>query len=687
MTATPRDDRRHERRTAPALAGWRRGWSFTPLDGKRPILPGWPSRPRETMEELTAWTRAGNVGLRTGKASGIVVVDVDLLDGETSYDAWKRAQQVGCVPTVTAVTGAGGLHLYYASPKNAVVANSAGKLAPHIDVRGEGGQVVFVGGTHPKTGAPYHWADHLSPDDIDVADLPASVLEALQATPAKAQPPRNRAAFAQDETDAMTPLERCKRYLATKPDAVSGEGGHAVTLNAACECFRFGLTEADAAEAMAWFNATKCRPPWTPKELEHKLADGRAKVLESGAFGVRLREARPDAGPLPSAVAATPCHEASSPVAALQGAPWLPCDTERWAAAPAPPVDWVFEDLLAQGELGLIAAAGGLGKTWLALLLGLSTATGRALLPAFRPTRPLKTLLLLGEDSELMLWRRFRAIPGVDAEPTLRRENFHVIAHHAEPLVAYSGGNPVRTPRWRWLKERIAGAGFQVILLDPLARWHSVDENSATAMTAVVQALETLTETGTVLVTHHVRKGDGKSDGGGLGSDAARGSSALRDGVRWQANLAEVTESEARAIGAQSVRGYVKLDLSKANNVARLPAPILFKRGPGGCLEQVDVVERSIETLARAIGDWVAQHPDKAIDPRDVRRRAGGAPPLAALVGDLRLRFGRRAARWENIQKALDHAVQAGTIVLKKGHRGQVLCPPPHSAPKCSNFQ
>ena len=57
--------------------GYERGWSFTPLNGKRPVLTAWQKRPRETLAEALAWVAKGNVGLRTGRTSGIIVIDVD----------------------------------------------------------------------------------------------------------------------------------------------------------------------------------------------------------------------------------------------------------------------------------------------------------------------------------------------------------------------------------------------------------------------------------------------------------------------------------------------------------------------------------------------------------------------------------------------------------------------------------
>src|SRR4051812_5396282 len=85
--------------------GYARGWSFTPLggpDGKLPQLKAWQSAPRETAEQAASWAAADNVGLRTGRASGVVVVDCDTEDVPLELP-----------PTVTVRTGRGRWHLYY----------------------------------------------------------------------------------------------------------------------------------------------------------------------------------------------------------------------------------------------------------------------------------------------------------------------------------------------------------------------------------------------------------------------------------------------------------------------------------------------------------------------------------------------------------------------------------------------
>jgi hypothetical protein len=150
--------------------GYDMGWSFTPLVGKRPTLEGWQKRPRETPEEALAWAVQGNVGLRTGRISGVVVIDVDPGADVSGLD----------LPgTVTALTGRpGAYHLYYLCAEP--LGNSSGKLGPHIDVRCDGGQVVFPGSVHPDTRALYTWAEGHEPWNVEIAALPDGIIERLR---------------------------------------------------------------------------------------------------------------------------------------------------------------------------------------------------------------------------------------------------------------------------------------------------------------------------------------------------------------------------------------------------------------------------------------------------------------------------------------------------------------------------
>lgn len=143
--------------------GYQLGWSFTPLSGKVPKLRAWPSLPREPLFLALKWARLGNIGLRTGGPSGIVVIDLD-----------ENADTSGLnLPDTVTVLTARGKHLYYRC--NRAVRNSCGKLGPHIDVRGDGGQVVFPGSVHPQTGSVYQWASWRAPGQVELAILPDGI--------------------------------------------------------------------------------------------------------------------------------------------------------------------------------------------------------------------------------------------------------------------------------------------------------------------------------------------------------------------------------------------------------------------------------------------------------------------------------------------------------------------------------
>lgn len=170
------------------------GWSFTPLAGKRPTLKGWQDRPHEALEDALAWAAKGNVGLRTGRISGTIIIDVDP-GGDVG--------PLNLPGTVTAMTGRpGAYHLYFQYPEG--VGNSSGRLGPHIDVRGDGGQVVYPGSIHPETALPYTWAEGREPWNVELAELPADVIERLRA----AAPPRRTKTKTTDtarpRTDATT---------------------------------------------------------------------------------------------------------------------------------------------------------------------------------------------------------------------------------------------------------------------------------------------------------------------------------------------------------------------------------------------------------------------------------------------------------------------------------------------------
>jgi RecA-family ATPase len=88
--------------------------------------------------------------------------------------------------------------------------------------------------------------------------------------------------------------------------------------------------------------------------------------------------------------------------------------------------------------------------------------------------------------------------------------------------------------------------GARLIIIDPLSRFHNLEENSNNQMSVLLGNLDHVsTRTGAaVLFVHHVNK-LAVREGAGDSQAASRGASALAEHVKWSANLAKMTEDEA----------------------------------------------------------------------------------------------------------------------------------------------
>lgn len=87
-----------------------------------------------------------------------------------------------------------------------------------------------------------------------------------------------------------TVVDRARKYLTRVPPAVSGQGGHNATFYAACVLvLGFGLDRSDALSLLHEWNAW-CNPPWSDRELEHKIDSATKQEGERNY----LRHAKPE---------------------------------------------------------------------------------------------------------------------------------------------------------------------------------------------------------------------------------------------------------------------------------------------------------------------------------------------------------------------------------------------------------
>jgi putative DNA primase/helicase len=161
--------------------------SECPSPGKHPVHDDWPNVASNDLDVVSQWWRPepkgiardwfpiANIGLVTGRDSGIFVLDVDTYaGGAQTLGAYERRN--GAMPeTRVHQTGRGGQHFFFKHPGFSV-RNSAKKvLGAGLDIRGENGFVVAPPSV--SLGGPYE----LNPvHDIAPAEAPEWLLKLLR---------------------------------------------------------------------------------------------------------------------------------------------------------------------------------------------------------------------------------------------------------------------------------------------------------------------------------------------------------------------------------------------------------------------------------------------------------------------------------------------------------------------------
>ena len=148
---------------------------------KRPLVE-WRPLQQEIVPDLTfeRWYGANgdyvkekNIGIITGNASGVVVIDLDIQRHESAAGWWQamqdRQQTAGELETVYQKTGGGGLQYFFKIPDGWSAPTCKTSLG--IDIRGQGGFAVIAPSLH-ESGKNYNWAENCGPHEIDVADCP-----------------------------------------------------------------------------------------------------------------------------------------------------------------------------------------------------------------------------------------------------------------------------------------------------------------------------------------------------------------------------------------------------------------------------------------------------------------------------------------------------------------------------------
>jgi len=233
----------------------------------------------ETISDWWERWPDANVAMRTLK---LIVLDCDVDKGGAQSLAELERVHGQLPPTIEASTGGGGRHFAFLHPGFPVL-NSASRIAPGLDVRGEHGYIIVAPSNHASGGC-YAWVAGRAPDEIDGAGAPAWLLSAIvprspskqRAQSARTTPEgeqrRCSSIYCRDEL-----FSAASRYVAKVEGVSDGRKNRAFGLASHVAAFvdQHGcrLNELDAFDIVSVWNL-KCPAPLDERELRYRIANG-----------------------------------------------------------------------------------------------------------------------------------------------------------------------------------------------------------------------------------------------------------------------------------------------------------------------------------------------------------------------------------------------------------------------------
>ena len=226
-----------------------RGLRVHPLrsGSKLPVWARWQERATTDPQIISnTWKQSpdAGIGIATGAASGVIVIDGDHRHGGDDTLASLEREHGEIPPTWRCLTP-GGLHLYIRHP-GGHVGNRVG-LWPGIDLRGDGGYVVAPP-TALADGRSYVWEVGNGPHGLAPIVAPTWLLDRIRpaAGPAVAHPPDFWRTLVSDGVDQ-----------GGRNHAVAQVAGHLLRR----------LDPYVALELVLAWNARRCRPPLSDYEV------------------------------------------------------------------------------------------------------------------------------------------------------------------------------------------------------------------------------------------------------------------------------------------------------------------------------------------------------------------------------------------------------------------------------------
>jgi hypothetical protein len=370
----------------------------------------------EIKKDWGRWPKA-NLGVATGADSGIFVMDIDTMeghgvDGLTSLAALEK-EHGALPPTLQGRTPSGGRHYVFKHPGNNIkIKNSASEVARGVDIRGDGG--MFLAPPSAKAdGGAYAWIN-----DEAIADAPQWLLDRIVEHPyvAPAKVPlvpdhdpefereiRVRSGMGVDPTWVYEPASR--EELQAALDVIPSDSEQ-IWFKVGCALYReLGDTGLDMylrwSAKSSKFNAAECREKWKHCAAYTGNTAGSIYFLadeHNPDWRQAIEDPEPEPEPEPE-----PKPEPNPKRDAVNRA----LSVQEWLARKLPPRDYLLGNVITSTSRMLLWAPTGIGKTMLAIALGMAMGHGNGFVH-WNGVRPVRVLYVDGEMPRELLQERLR---------------------------------------------------------------------------------------------------------------------------------------------------------------------------------------------------------------------------------------------------------------------------------------
>lgn len=396
---------------------------------------------KPTNEELKKWFQntSYNIGIVTGKVFGIAVVDLD------SEEALKFAEDNGFPETPIVVTGEG-YHLYYQYPADREVRNFQERDdLPRIDVRGDGGYVVAPPSIHPS-GHVYEWGQGQGLDDLSLAEFPSELLLIKHQSEKAPLKELNKGVPEGSRNDSLFTLANSHRRNGLSFD----------------ECI---------TEMLIWNERND--PPLPEDEVEKTVKRIYDRYDQNSVFQFPTNIYSEKAKKLD-------LEAFDYSLVLIKGKDLQKTDIK---------INWVIDKLLPEQSITLFHGRGGVGKTWLSLILGDAVSQGKPFMGL--TTKKVPVYYIDFENPLPVLVERIKKL-GI--------EEINFWHNQTDPKPP-----KIDTLDWEVYKKLPPG----LIIIDTLRAFQNMDENDSRHMALVMARLKELRELGfTILLLHHTPKGN-----------------------------------------------------------------------------------------------------------------------------------------------------------------------------------